>query len=168
MAKPFTPTSENTRELRDAFGTFATGVTIVTAPSADGPIAIAVNSFSSLSLDPPLIMWAIEHASNRFDVFTDAEHFAVHVLAQEQKELALACARDGREIRKLNCALNDHNVPILPDCLSVFECAAYENITGGDHNILIGRVISAQQNTGQPLVFCRGEFSGLPQKAESK
>jgi flavin reductase (DIM6/NTAB) family NADH-FMN oxidoreductase RutF len=161
MPGPFTPTSQNTRILRDAFGTFATGVTIVTTQTADGPLAITVNSFSSLSLDPPLIMWAIEHTSNRFDAFNGAKHFAVHILKQEQKELALACARDGAELRKLDYTLSGQNTPILPEYLSVFECASYDSITAGDHNILVGRVISAQQNTGEPLIFFGGEFSGL-------
>ncbi|MEM7319159.1 MAG: flavin reductase family protein, partial [Pseudomonadota bacterium] len=80
----FAPDPENTRQLRDAFGKFATGVTVVTCAGADGPLCITANSFSSISLDPALVMWAPGKSSRRFPLFRDAEHYAIHVLAAEQ------------------------------------------------------------------------------------
>lgn len=94
MARTFIPHKDDTRTLRDAFGRFATSVTVVTCDSPDGPVCITANSFSSLSLDPPLVMWAGDRNSRRFPYFHKARHFSVHVLSADQAELCFGCSKD--------------------------------------------------------------------------
>jgi len=102
-AASFIPDGQNHRLLRDAFGRFATGVTIVTAQSADGPVAITANSFTSVSLDPPLVLWTIDKSSRRFEHFVKATHFAIHVLAANQEDLCwrIARAADSQRLPRL-------------------------------------------------------------------
>ncbi|MCG7493084.1 flavin reductase family protein [Thalassobius sp. Cn5-15] len=159
----FVPDAENTRALRDAFGRFATGVTIVTAPSAAGKVAITANSFSSVSLDPPMVLWALAENSNRYDDFKDAQHYAIHILRADQQELAWTVVRDGAALNGLDLTTNDHGVPLLPGCLARFECRQAARYPGGDHQIILGEVLRAEIGaTGDALSFYGGKMSSLP------
>ena len=97
----FTPDAENTRLLRDAFGRFATGVTVVTAMSEDGPVGITANSFTSVSLDPPMVLWSPSKTSRRFPYFDKATHYAIHVLAAEQETLCWGFAKDAFALKQI-------------------------------------------------------------------
>ena len=159
---PFTPDPANPRQLRDAFGQFATGVTIVTVATDKGPVAITANSFSSLSLDPPLVLWAPDKSSRRCAYFTQAQHFAIHVLGQEQTDLCWQVAKDGNCLADANLPQNAEGVPILPDCLARFECSHYATYPGGDHEIVVGQVIrAAMRNTGDALAFFKGQTANI-------
>jgi flavin reductase (DIM6/NTAB) family NADH-FMN oxidoreductase RutF len=153
-----TPGPGRTRALRDAFGRFATGVTVITTATPDGPVAITANSFSSLSLDPPLLLWSPGKFSKRFGVFAGAEYFAVHVLAAEQGALCTRFARDGRAFEGLGAVPGPGGAPLLPDCLARFACRTAAVHDGGDHAIVVGEVLSFALREGAPLVFSQGAY----------
>ena len=154
----FTPNGENTRLLRDAFGRFATGVTVVTVGHADGPVAITANSFSSVSLEPPLVLWSAHRAARRFAYFDAAEHFVVHVLASTQQELCWQVAGDAYCLRGEGMRETAQGVPILDGALARFECRRYAAYDGGDHVIFVGEVLQASlREEGQALAFFNGE-----------
>lgn len=165
MTKPaphsFVPDPENGRLLRDAFGRFATGVTIVTAASDDGCAAITANSFSSVSLDPPLVLWSPARASSRYAQFATARHFAIHVLAADQADLAWAVARNRNALDRAGLAANADGVPVLDRCLARFDCAFFALHEAGDHAIIIGRVLQAHVTEGAPLAFFGGRVAGI-------
>lgn len=127
-------------QFRRALGNFATGVTIVTAQNAQGEkVGVTANSFNSVSLDPPLILWSIDKKSSSFSVFEEATHFAVNILSGTQIELSNKFSR--RNIDKFadtNFQLGAGGAPILENCSAVFECERYQVIAGGDHWIIVG------------------------------
>lgn len=157
----FVPGPGCERALRDALGRFATGVTVITAPGASGPVGITANSFTSLSLDPALVLWAPARASRRFDVFAAARHFAIHVLGAEQAALGRHFSRDGLDFDLPGVQQNAEGVPILPGCLAHFECRQEALHAGGDHAIVVGRVLRASLREGAPLVFSGGRYGGF-------
>lgn len=157
----FVPGPGNQRQLRDAFGAFATGVTVVTAQSGQGPLGMTANSFSSLSMDPPLILWSPARKSLRFAAFTETTHFAVHVLSDQQAEIAGHFARQGHDFSAFDTENTISGVPILSGCLAVFECQTEAIHDGGDHAIVVGRVQGVQRTIGLPLVFSAGQFGSF-------
>ncbi|HPD91750.1 MAG: flavin reductase family protein [Rhodobacter sp.] len=157
----FVPDAANSRAFRDALGAFATGVTVVTAPGAQGPLGITANSFASVSLDPPLVLWSPARASRRFDDLVAAPHFAVHVLAAAQRDLAAHFSRHAQGFDLPGVAFSAQGVPVLPGCLAVFECAREAVHQGGDHAIVVGRVLAVRHRKGAPLVFHGGHFGGF-------
>ena len=158
MPTAFAPTPDNTRLLRDAFGRFATGVTVVTATTDDGPVGITANSFSSLSLEPALVLWSPAIGSKRFDDFANARHFAIHILADDQARVCEGFVRNKRAFDGLDMTLNDHGVPLINNCLARLECKHVATHPGGDHVIVVGEVTYAQFNDGNPLGFFGGKF----------
>ncbi|WP_320235738.1 flavin reductase family protein [Mesorhizobium montanum] len=145
------------RSLRNAFGRFATGVTVVTTGGADGPVAITANSFSSVSLDPPLVLWSIGRHSRRFDAFANAAHYAIHVLAQDQTDLCWRFSKSGTDFADLDLSWNAHGVPLLARALARFECCVADRFAAGDHMILLGRVLELETQDGSPLLFAGGK-----------
>jgi len=158
MPTAFTPSPDNTRLLRDAFGRFATGVTVVTASTDDGPVGITANSFSSLSLEPALVLWSPAKGSKRFADFANAPHFAIHILADDQADICAGFVRDKRAFDGLDMTTNDHGVPLINNCLARLECKHVATHPGGDHVIVVGEVTFAQINEGRPLGFFAGKF----------
>lgn len=152
---------DDPRALRSAFGRFATGVTVVTASTPSGPVAITANSFSSVSLDPPLVLWSVGRHSKRFAAFSSCRHYAIHVLAADQADLCRRFARDGSDFSGMELALNAENVPVLGGALARFECAIENRVEGGDHLILIGRVLRMSAEDGDPLVFAAGRYGRI-------
>jgi flavin reductase (DIM6/NTAB) family NADH-FMN oxidoreductase RutF len=154
----FAPTDP--RALRDAFGRFATGVCLVTTMGPDGPMGFAANSFASVSLDPALVLWSPARASRRFGVFVAAPFTAIHVLAAEQSDILARFARDGVGFAGLEHGLNADGQPTLP-ALARFDCAAHATHDGGDHAILVARVLRVAIGHGAPLVFAQGRYGGF-------
>ncbi len=152
------PHADDTRPLRNAFGRFATGVTIVTTLTRDGPLGITANSFSSVSLDPPLVMWGIGRNSSRFAAFAECRHFAIHILAIEQHDLCWRFARSGGDFSGLDLTFNDEGAPLLAGALARFECKTADRFTGGDHEMLLGRVLRMSAREGEPMVFSAGRY----------
>lgn len=151
--------SEDRRGYRRALGHFATGVTVVTAQS-DGQLAgMTANSFSSVSLDPPLILWSIDKRSHSLTLFEQAGHFAVNVLAADQLELASRFARPGTD--KFNGVAWSPGLggaPCLPGTTATFECRRQSAIEAGDHFILLGLVERYRRADHDPLLFAHGRF----------
>jgi len=145
---------------RRALGCFATGVAIATTVDKYGrKSGMTISSFNSVSLDPPLVLWSIDRESNNFEAFIEAEHFAVHVLTVDQKSICERFA--GRGIDKfegLDCTEGVARSPILPDYSAVFECGTEHRYDGGDHVILVGRVLKFDDRETDPLIFYRGHY----------
>lgn len=160
-ADRFVPGPGAHRRLRDAFGRFATGVSIVTANSAIGPLGMTANSFSSLSMDPPLVLWAPARKSRRFAAFAEAPHFAIHILARDQRAMALHFSTQGHDFAGFDTVKSVTGVPLLAGCLAIFECTLEAVHDGGDHAIVVGRVQAVQTAEGAPLVFGSGRFGGF-------
>lgn len=154
----FEPNSDNKRDLRNALGLFGTGVTIVTTAVDGKPVGITVNSFTSVSLDPALVLWAPAKASQRFATFEAAPHYAIHVLEHSQTDLAYLFARDAEDFGTCNWQWNEHGVPVIDKAVARFECERLSSHDGGDHAIVVGRVLQATNFGGEPLMFVNGEF----------
>lgn len=150
-------------ELRRSLGRFATGVTVVTCLDARGrPCGITVNSFSSVSLEPPLVLWNIAKVSNSLEAFLNADAFVVNVLAEHQHELATHFARSDHtlfdEVDYDSCP---EGVPVLPDTLAVLECRRQQVHDAGDHFIIIGSVERHRSDEGDPLLFFGGRYTAV-------
>lgn len=162
LMRELKPGPDELRGLRDALGRYATGVTVVTAPTPGGPIGITANSFASVSLDPPLVLWSPARASRRFRFFCEAEHFAIHILGDDQQDLCDRFARTGHEFDGADWLMGAHGVPLLSGCLARFECRHAACHDGGDHAIIVGEVRRASWRDGEPLIFsqgCYGRFT---------
>jgi len=152
------------RELRNAMGRFATGVCLITTVTEEGSaMALTANSFSSVSLDPPLVLWNLQDSSDVYDVFAAPRHFAINVLALEQKDLSSQYARKGQhEIDAAHCSAGKHGAPIILDALVSFECELEATYPGGDHLIIVGRILDMwERPTGEPLLFYAGDYREL-------
>ncbi len=155
----FVPSAETARDFRDALGRFATGVTVITAQDQTGKaVGITANSFASVSLDPALVLWSPAKTSNRYDVFMQAHHYAVHVLAADQEALCMGFVKDGHTFDNVDYSLNDKGVAVLNGCLARFECTQEAVHDAGDHSIIVGRVTRAAIGQGEPLLFSAGKF----------
>ncbi|WP_099823262.1 flavin reductase family protein [Oceaniglobus indicus] len=157
----FTPGPANKRQFRTALGQFATGVTVVTTHSASGPLGITANSFSSISLDPPLVLWAPARSASRFQPFVEAEHFAIHVMSETQGDICRAFVHEGNAFDMLDWRPGIDGTPLIDNCLARFVCARHAVHDGGDHAIVVGRVLSAAVGDGTPLIFTSGRFGAL-------
>lgn len=150
------------RELRNALGRFATGVCIVTTRTPDGHTAgLTVNSFSSVSLDPPLIAWCLGRKAPSLRMFSQADYFAVHVMAADQQALTLHFARPALDKfatleSELEAGIGE--IPLLKNPLARFECRKASVVDGGDHLIFIGRVQRFDYSDRPPLLFHAGRF----------
>ncbi len=152
--------------FRAALGLFATGVTIVTARAADGtPVGLTANSFNSVSLDPPLVLWSLRTAAHTMPTFARGTHYAIHILAADQLDLAKRFAtRDIDRFAGLAIDGGAGGVPLIPGCAAVFECANRSQYAEGDHVIFVGEVERCMHRAGaQPLIFHGGRyFTELP------
>ena len=147
--------------LRNAFGHFATGVTIITMIDPAGRrVGMTANSFSSLSLDPPLVLWSLARTSANYELFCTTRHFAVHVLDSRQTALASHFAtKDIDRFGELTTAAGLHGLPLLPEYHARFQCENAGCHDGGDHTIIVGRVLCFDERPGDPLLFYRGRFA---------
>ncbi len=152
-------TEDDQLDLRQALGRFATGVTVVTCLGDKGPCGITANSFSSVSLDPPLILWNIAKVSNSLRAYLAAGHFAINVLGADQRELSHHFAQSDHTVFKgVEYSVSEHGVPLLPDTIASFECRTRETHDCGDHYIIIGEVERFDSNDGDPLLFFGGDY----------
>lgn len=153
------------RELRSALGRFATGVCLITAVNEEGEaLALTANSFSSVSLDPPLVLWSLQNNSDVFTTYSKARHYAINVLAGNQQELSSRYARKGDHVLDAeHFTAGEHGgAPLINDALVQFECSLEATHPGGDHLIIVGRVHAMHaQVEGEPLVFYSGAYRAL-------
>lgn len=147
-------------EFRRALSCFATGVAVVTTIDEDGePVGMTVSSFNSVSLDPPLVLWSIANDAQSYDSFMKADYFAVNVLTMEQQHLSSRFATKGiNKFDGLDCREGLHGAPILPEYAACFECSTEHRYEGGDHKIIVGRVLHLEDRETDPLIFYRGRF----------
>lgn len=151
----------NPQEFRNALGMFATGVTIMTTADNNGnPAGVTASSFNSVSMEPPLIMWALGNERQTMPAFKQATHFAVHVLGQQQQALSNSFARTGIDDKFANVGYkkNTHGVPLLSDYLVRFECQIKHQYAGGDHIIFVGEVEAFHCQPQSALVFHQGSY----------
>jgi flavin reductase (DIM6/NTAB) family NADH-FMN oxidoreductase RutF len=149
------------RQLRAALGLFATGVTIVTTLSAEGePVGMTVNSFNSVSLEPPLVLWSLGLRSGSLAAFRDAARYVIHVLSADQRELAERFAQRGVDrFANIDWSAGLGGQPVLAGAAAVFECSARSRHTEGDHIILVGQVEHcSSRSCALPLIFHGGRF----------
>ncbi|MFK7835286.1 MAG: flavin reductase family protein [Sulfitobacter sp.] len=146
--------------LRRAFGRFGTGVTIVTTQTAEGPLGMTANSFSSVSLDPPLVLWSAALRSMRHDAFVQADTYCIHVLGEDQQDLALHFATQGHDFSRFDWEEGPDGAPQLKGCLAAFHCTPFAIHPAGDHSMIVGEVKHAAQcpGSGAGLLFDQGRF----------
>lgn len=151
----------NDAELRQAFGSFVSGITIITSIDNDrGPAGVTVSSFCSLSLDPPMVLWCLAKDALSAETFTAAEHFVAHVLAHDQWHLAeLFATRGADKFGKADWQPTAHGVPRLEGCAAWFECTRDAVHEGGDHFIVTGRVDECSVGQTEPLAYHRGRYA---------
>lgn len=151
------------RQFRDALGQFPTGVTVVTARDQSGqPAGMTANSFSSVSLDPMLVLWSIAKSASAYDAFDGAQYFAIHVLAQDQQALSTQFAsKDGDRFNGMDFDTNASNVPLLNHYAARFECEVESRFDGGDHVIIVGRVHDFDSRDCEPLAFHAGRYANI-------
>jgi flavin reductase (DIM6/NTAB) family NADH-FMN oxidoreductase RutF len=151
------------RDFRSALGCFATGVCLVTALAPDGKrVGLTANSFSSVSLDPPMVLWSLARSASSAPVFRDAEYFAINVLAAGDEALSNHFAKPGADkfaafAERFAAGLAD--VPVLQGAVATFECHSRHRYYGGDHIIVIGVVERYSYTDRKSLVFCRGSYA---------
>lgn len=150
-------------EFRRALGQFPTGVTIITCKSAAGEyIGVTASSFSSVSLDPPLVLWSIAKSAWSLDKFSQSKHFAIHVLGAHQRELSVQFARQGADkFDGISLQEGLGGAPLLSDYCARFQCEMLHQYEGGDHLILVGRVLEFRSKPQAPLVFHCGRYAQL-------
>lgn len=149
------------KDFRQALGMFATGVTIVTARAADGtPVGITVNSFNSVSLQPPMVLWSLAKNAHSLAAFSAAQHWNVHILANDQDALSNRFSRAGEDKfagQALDDALTD--APLLPGCSARFQCKTMFQYEGGDHIIFVGEVVDYDRSKRPPLLYVTGGYA---------
>ncbi len=150
-----------TRQLRDVFGHFATGVTIVTATDEQGaPFGMTANSFTSVSLEPPLVLWNVGRDAWCYERFLAATHFAIHMLDEAGEELSDHFARKNAEkFDAIDWRPGADGVPDILNCSARLHCKTTEQIAAGDHTILLAEVVSFEaRSNAPPLMFHRGRY----------
>ena len=157
--------SFDSRGFRAALGCFPTGIAVITVALREAsPIGITVNSFTSVSLDPPLVLWCIDRRSRRYPAFAGADAFTVSILASGHREVSSRLAGQGEHsLDGIGLIPTELGPPALADSLAVFECALESVQDAGDHAILIGRVLrfARHDGAGAPLVYFQGRYGAL-------
>lgn len=153
----------DSREFRDALGCFATGVCVVTAaPPGGKPFGLTVNSFASVSLDPPLVLWSLQNDCGLFDAFVNCPRWTVNILRAGQVELSKRYARWDHLLDAGDYEIGVSGAPVMPETLVSLECELEARHPGGDHEILVARVLEITlREAGMPLIFSSGSYQSL-------
>jgi flavin reductase (DIM6/NTAB) family NADH-FMN oxidoreductase RutF len=155
----------NAREYRAALGAFPTGVCLITTARADSKReGLTANSFASVSIDPPLVLWSLANHAASAEAFIRAQHYAIHILGADDGALALHFARPAADKFAAfagRFATGLGGCPVLDSAAAVFECKAYSQHQGGDHTIFVGRVEAFQRNSVEPLGFLAGKLAPI-------
>jgi flavin reductase (DIM6/NTAB) family NADH-FMN oxidoreductase RutF len=153
----------NGEHFRRACGRFATGITVVTTVDHDGnPHGMTANSFTSVSLDPPLVLVCVDYRAKILQTFQRAERFGINVLSEGQRDLSQAFARRGEDrFNGIEWQAGESGVPLLPGALAWLECVLVNAVDAGDHAILIARVDRAECHDGRPLLYFASGYENL-------
>lgn len=148
------------RALRNLLGQFATGVTVITTRGSDGRnVGMTANSFSSVSLDPPLVLWSISRSAPSLSDFLAASHFAINVLGADQHDLSGHFARGAADkFANISCQTGAGGVPLLEGGIATLVCRNLTQYEGGDHLIFIGQLEQYKNSGGEPLIFHAGQY----------
>lgn len=162
------PQAFDQRQFRDALAQFATGVTIICARAGDGRyVGFTANSFNSVSLDPPLVLWSLGHRSASLAAFEAAERYSVNVLSHGQSDLARRFSRPHADrFEGVGYRLGWADAPLIEGCVAWFECRHHSRQRAGDHMVFVGEVVTCERAAGRGLVFHHGQFgttSALPE-----
>jgi flavin reductase (DIM6/NTAB) family NADH-FMN oxidoreductase RutF len=152
------------RDMRNALGRFATGVCVITTTTEDQrAVAMTANSFSSVSLDPALVLWSLQSNSDVYPDFATPRYFAINVLAKEQQDLSNQYAKKGDHLLDAShYRVGKYGSPVVRDALVTFECELETTHAGGDHLIIVGRVLNmVSRPSGEPLLFFAGGYREL-------
>lgn len=151
----------DTKDFRNALGMFATGVTIVTARAEDGTaVGVTANSFNSVSMQPPLVLWSLAKTSRNLSVFCGMQHWNVHILSNEQETLSNRFARSGADkFAGLELDPGATEAPLIPHCSARFQCRTMFQYEGGDHIIFVGEVIDYNRTERPPLLYVTGGYA---------
>lgn len=155
------PGPETLRDFRHALGRFATGITVITTQTENGPVGFTANSFASVSLDPPLVLWSAARASARFPIFAAAKTYSIHILGEDDAAFAARFIRGGAGFDGLVTTKSAGGTPVIPQTLARFDCHQHSLHDGGDHLIIIGRVTHFAMRHGAPLVFSQGSYGSF-------
>lgn len=160
---------QRARRFRSALGAFATGVTIVTTRDGEaGDVGLTANSFNSVSLDPPMVLWSLAQSARSLPAFLAASHFAVHVLSADQEALSMRFAARGSEkFAGLDLERGIAHIPLLRGCAARFQCRTAFRHEAGDHMIFVGEVQEFDRSDLTELLFHRGRYSLAVPRASS-
>lgn len=153
----------NSKQLRGVLGCFATGVTVVTATYESTPVGMTVNSFTSVSLEPPLVLWCLDKDANSFEIFSSTRFYNIQILSEPQQALSDRFANpDSDKFNGISWRPDQRGVPYLKNCKATLHCSQHALHDAGDHIIIVGRVeeISAVSEDN-PLIFAQGKYAGL-------
>ncbi|MGC8228211.1 flavin reductase family protein [Pseudobacillus badius] len=151
--------------FKEVMGNYPTGVTVVTGVTEDGtPVGLTVNSFASVSLDPLMVLWSIDHRVSTIKAFTEGGKFAIHVLAGEQQELCQTFATKGVDrFSQCKWEMSENGLPVIEGAFGVFECETFKAIEAGDHTVLIGNVTNIRLDKEKdPMLYHRRCFGPIP------
>jgi len=151
-------------ELRKAFSSFATGVTVITGIGSNSQaVGVTISSFNTVSLEPPLVLWSLSERSVLVDAFALGKKQLIHVLERSQEDLAMRFAKStGDQFTGVNFTTEASGLAKLPDCVAYFECETIAVHPGGDHRIIVARIVNLHHHEERdPLVFSRSQFMGL-------
>lgn len=165
---PFAPDATDSAMLRRAFGRYGTGVTVITAQGPQGPLGMTANSFASVSLDPPLVLWSPAISSKRHDSFVAASHFCIHVLGTDQEPLAQHFASQGHDFTGFDWTEGPGGEPTFAGCLARFHCETYAVHPAGDHSLILGHVrhLALREGAGEGLMFDQGRYGSFSPRDE--
>ncbi|MCT4655329.1 MAG: flavin reductase family protein [Cohaesibacter sp.] len=149
--------------LRKAMGQYGTGIAIATTLDSEGvPHGLTINSFNSVSLDPPLVLWSLSHMSGNMEAFSTSDHFAVNILSQQQKDMSVRFASPVKDrFADVDWSKGSTGAPVFPDLVACLECKVEKMVDGGDHVIFIGRVVEATHSELPPLLYHGGDYHSL-------
>ncbi|WP_159738486.1 flavin reductase family protein [Vibrio atypicus] len=150
--------------FRNALGKYPTGVAIVATTTADGtPIGLTINSFASLSLEPPLVLWSLGEQSPNLKNFNECKYFTINVLAEDQQDLAMkfASSKVADKFSGTSYSLSDEGAPVIDGAIATLICSNEKQDHAGDHMLFFGKVLRVDANDDEPLVFHSGSFTSL-------
>ena len=156
---------ENQRQFKEALGSYPTGVTIVTTANHQNvPFGLTVNSFASVSLDPQLVLWSLDHRVSSLEIFKESGKFAVHIAASDQQELVMTFAtKNVDRFSHTNWSFSQRGLPIIENSYAVLECVTHQLVEAGDHTIYIGQVQNIEIHPEkEPMLYHRRHFGGIP------
>lgn len=156
------PAGIDPHQFREVCGQYATGVAIITANTGGQPVGVTVNSFSSVSLEPPLVQFSLDRKASVFPIFTDCGHFAVNVLSRGQQPLSNMFAVRSDAFEDVEFSDGVGKCPVFADCVANLECEKFAVYDGGDHVIILGQVKQLRcAPTTEPLLFFRGTYGSF-------